>query len=105
MSGFGFNKADALQNNQTIKASDLEIDASKALKKTAGELPKLDFNAQLGQYNSVKFDQSFQVSQTIPFPSLFGAKKELINAEIKGCVQRVRGDKGPQERVIGSRRG
>ena len=74
----------ALQNNQTIKASDLEIDASKALKKTAGELPKLDFNAQLGQYNSTKFDQSFQVSQTIPFPSLFGAKKQLINAEIKG---------------------
>jgi hypothetical protein len=31
----------ALQNNQTIKASDLEIDASKALKKTAGELPNL----------------------------------------------------------------
>jgi cobalt-zinc-cadmium resistance protein CzcA len=68
---------------KAIKASDLEIDASKALKKTAGELPKLDFNAQLGQYNSTKFDQSFQVSQTIPFPSLFGAKKQLINAEIK----------------------
>ncbi|OPC31204.1 acriflavine resistance protein B [Elizabethkingia miricola] len=74
----------ALKNNQTIKASDLEIDASKALKKTAGELPKLGFNAQLGQYSSIKFDQSFQVSQTIPFPSLFGAKKQLINAEIKG---------------------
>jgi cobalt-zinc-cadmium resistance protein CzcA len=62
----------------------LEIEASKVLKKTAGELPKLDFNAQLGQYNSTKFDQSFQVAQTIPFPSLFGAKKQLINAEIKG---------------------
>ena len=24
------------------------------------------------------------MSQTIPFPSLFGAKKQLINAEIKG---------------------
>ena len=74
----------ALKNNQTIKASDLEIDASKALKKTAGELPKLGFNAQLGQYNSTKFDQSFEVAQTIPFPTLFGAKKQLINAEIKG---------------------
>lgn len=74
----------ALKNNQTIKSSDLEIDASKALKKTAGELPKLGFNAQLGQYNSTKFDQSFEVAQTIPFPTLFGAKKQLINAEIKG---------------------
>ena len=73
----------ALKNNQIIKASDLEIDANKALKKTAGELPKLGFNAQLGQYNSTKFDQSFEVAQTIPFPTLFGAKKQLINAEIK----------------------
>lgn len=74
----------ALENNAHIKANELEINATRSLKKTAGELPKLDFNAQLGQYNSTKFDQSFQVSQTIPFPSLFGAKKGLINAEIKG---------------------
>ncbi|MBK9735569.1 MAG: hypothetical protein IPO92_11590 [Saprospiraceae bacterium] len=46
-------------------------------------MPKLDFNTQLGQYNSFKFDNAFQLSQTIPFPTLFGAKKELINAEVK----------------------
>ncbi len=74
----------ALQNNPTIKAANWEIDVSKTLKKAAVELPKLDFNTQLGQYNSMKFDQSFQVSQTIPFPSLFGARKELGDAEIKG---------------------
>lgn len=74
----------AISNNGSIKARELEIKAGEALKKTAGELPKLDFNAQLGQYNSVKFDQSFQVAQTIPFPSLFGARRELIGAEIKG---------------------
>ena len=53
------------------------------MKRTSWELPKLDFNAQLGQYNSVKHDQSFQVSQTIPFPTLFGAKRQLIKEEIK----------------------
>lgn len=74
----------ALQNNGSIKAKNLEIQSTQSLKKTAGELPKLDFNAQLGQYNSVKFDQSFQVAQMIPFPTLFGAKKQLINAEVKG---------------------
>ncbi|MCB9310332.1 MAG: CusA/CzcA family heavy metal efflux RND transporter [Lewinellaceae bacterium] len=73
----------AIQNNQSIKASGLDIKATESLKKTANELPKLDFNAQLGQYNSIKFDNAFQLSQTIPFPTLFGAKKELINAEIK----------------------
>lgn len=74
----------ALQNNGSIKANELEVKSAQSLRKTAGELPKLDFNAQLGQYNSIKFDQSFQAGQTIPFPTLFGAKKELINAEVKG---------------------
>ena len=73
----------ALQNNLEIKSKDFNIEASKSLKKTANELPKLDFNTQLGQYNSFKFDNAFQLSQTIPFPTLFGAKKELLNAEVK----------------------
>jgi len=74
----------AVDRNLGVKAGDLEIKASESLKRTAGELPKLDLNAQLGQYNSTQFDQSYQVSQTIPFPTLFGARKQLINAEIKG---------------------
>lgn len=73
----------AIQNNQSLKASGIDIQATESLKKTATELPKLDFNTQLGQYNSIKFDNAFQLSQTIPFPTLFGAKKELINAEVK----------------------
>jgi cobalt-zinc-cadmium resistance protein CzcA len=73
----------AIENNPSVKAHDLELQAAKSLKKTARELSKLDFNAQLGQYNSIHFDNAFQLSQTIPFPTLFGAKKELINAEIK----------------------
>jgi len=73
----------ALQNNGTIKAKDFEIKSARSLNKTSGELPKLDVNTQAGQYNSIKFDQSFQIVQTIPFPTLFGARKELINAEVK----------------------
>lgn len=73
----------ALQNNGTIKAKNLELQSSQSLIKTAGEIPKLDFNTQLGQYSSEKFDQSFQISQTIPFPTLFGAKKELLQAQVK----------------------
>ncbi|UFH30912.1 CusA/CzcA family heavy metal efflux RND transporter [Chryseobacterium sp. C-71] len=71
------------ENNPSIKAKDLNIQSSEALKPTAKEIPKLDFSAQLGQYNSPKFDQSFAISQTIPFPTLFKARKELIQEEIK----------------------
>ncbi|MBB4806561.1 cobalt-zinc-cadmium resistance protein CzcA [Chryseobacterium defluvii] len=71
------------ENNPSVKAKDLNIQSSEALVPTAKELPKLDFNAQLGQYNSPKFDQSFSISQSIPFPTLFKARKELIQEEIK----------------------
>ena len=74
----------AIDNNLDVKAADLQVKASQSLKKTAGESPKLDLTAQLGQYNSTQFDQSYQVSQTLPFPTIFGARKQLINAEIKG---------------------
>lgn len=74
----------ALENNQNIKAQDYEIQASNALLNTANELPKLDVGAQLGNYNGTAFDQAFEISQSIPFPTLFTAKREAINAEIKG---------------------
>ncbi|MBK9353419.1 MAG: CusA/CzcA family heavy metal efflux RND transporter [Bacteroidetes bacterium] len=73
----------AFKNNQEIKAKALDIQSVQNFKKTAKELPKMDINMQLGQYNSIRFDNAFQLSQTIPFPTLFGAKKELIIAEIK----------------------
>ncbi|VFA44163.1 CusA/CzcA family heavy metal efflux RND transporter [Chryseobacterium indologenes] len=73
----------ALSNNYSIKSKDLDIKVSEALKPTANELPKMNFSAQLGQYNSPKFDQSFSISQSIPFPTLFKARKELIAQEIK----------------------
>lgn len=74
----------ALKNNLSVRAANLDIQAGQALKNTASELPGLTLSSQLGQYNSIHFDQAFQLSQNIPFPSLFGARKELINAEIKG---------------------
>ncbi|KQT35976.1 acriflavine resistance protein B [Chryseobacterium sp. Leaf405] len=74
----------ALENSYLMKSKDLDIQSTEALKPTARELPKMNVDAQLGQYNSRKFDQSFSISQTIPFPTLFKARKELINEQIKG---------------------
>lgn len=73
----------ALINNDMMRSKDLDIKATEALKPTANELPKMNVDAQLGQYNSRKFDQSFSISQTIPFPTLFKARKSLIQEEIK----------------------
>lgn len=73
----------AAGNHLSIQSRNLSIQSAEALKGTAKELPKLSFDAQLGQYNSPKFDQSFSVSQSIPFPSLFKARKELIDETVK----------------------
>lgn len=73
----------ALQNNNRIKSGEWAVKAAQVLKSTAGELPKLEVNAQLGQYNSTRFDQLYQVSQSIPFPSLFSARKNMLSAAVK----------------------
>lgn len=73
----------AIQNNNEVKSADLTIQSVEVQKFSVMELPKMNINAQLGQYNSVNFDQAFQISQTLPFPTLFNAKEERINAEIK----------------------
>ncbi|HIC8643075.1 CusA/CzcA family heavy metal efflux RND transporter [Elizabethkingia meningoseptica] len=73
----------ALQNNLLMKSKDLNVMVSKALKPTAGELPQLSVSAQLGQYNSPTFDNSFAISQSIPFPTIFKARRELIASTIK----------------------
>lgn len=73
----------ATENNLTLQSKDLTIKSAEALRGAAKELPKLNFEAQLGQYNSPKFDQSFALSQSIPFPTLFKARRELINENIK----------------------
>ncbi|WP_146939870.1 CusA/CzcA family heavy metal efflux RND transporter [Chryseobacterium hagamense] len=73
----------AAGNHLNIQSKNLSIQSAEALRGTAKELPKLNFDAQLGQYNSPKFDQSFSVSQSIPFPTLFKARRELINETVK----------------------
>lgn len=74
----------ALQNNGVIQAKALEIKAAQSLKKTVGEIPKLELSSQFGQYNSIEFDNGFHLEQNIPFPTIFSTKKSLVNEEIKG---------------------
>jgi len=72
----------AVKNSTKLKANELSVLAIKSLSKSAKEIPKTNFNVQLGQYNSKRFDNAFEISQTIPFPTLFAAKKEVIKAEV-----------------------
>ncbi|PSL34780.1 CusA/CzcA family heavy metal efflux RND transporter [Chitinophaga ginsengisoli] len=74
-----------LQQNKELQAAGAGVDYYKQLKRTAGELPKTDIGLLYGQYNSyVKSDNNITVTQKIPFPSVFGAKASLYDAQLQG---------------------
>jgi len=73
----------ALENNPGMQSGNMNIQAAEQLKKTAYELPKAEIGFQYGRYNSLEQDNAFQISQTIPFPTLFGARKQLVLSEIE----------------------
>jgi cobalt-zinc-cadmium resistance protein CzcA len=60
--------AQAKSNNLQIKAGTYQIQLQQTLRGAVYEMPKTNFGAQLGQYNSNQFDQGFSVTQEIPNP-------------------------------------
>ncbi len=74
----------ALKNNPEIKSKALDIQSEQSLSKTSRELPKMGVNFQFGNNEGFEFNDGVMISQTIPFPSLFGARKNLINEQVKG---------------------
>jgi cobalt-zinc-cadmium resistance protein CzcA len=71
----------AQQNNPLLQANAFEIQSHEAMQRAAGILPKTDFGAQLGQYNTRRFDQNFSVSQDIPNPSTLRARRNLATRQ------------------------
>ncbi|MES2376743.1 MAG: CusA/CzcA family heavy metal efflux RND transporter [Bacteroidota bacterium] len=72
----------AITNNQNVQSSRLQITQQQALKGSATELGKTDFNIQYGQINSVKRDNNISIQQNIPFPGLYKNQREVYNARI-----------------------
>ncbi len=66
----------ALKNNAGIKASQYEVEAANAFRKTGTDIGKTSVLGMFGQYNSYAEDNNFLVSQTIPFTA-FGSQSSL----------------------------
>ncbi len=76
----------ALQNNQQLVSSNLEIDFQQALKKGVTEIPKTAVSLSYGQTNSIeKNDNNISITQTFPFPTVFAVNSALANANIKSA--------------------
>lgn len=74
----------AYKNNKKLQAVGMQKDYYQLQKKTSTELPKTDVLFTYGQYNSYfKRDNNLTISQTIPFPTVFGSKASLSQAKFK----------------------
>ena len=75
----------AVNNNQSMKASSLQVNQQQALRGSSFDLGKTNFDVQYGQFNSIKKDNNFSVSQSIPNPGVFRNQRGLYDARIKGA--------------------
>ncbi|MFN8287986.1 MAG: CusA/CzcA family heavy metal efflux RND transporter [Chitinophagales bacterium] len=75
----------AIKNNLQIQSAQLGVQSSSSMRKSVFELPKTNFNFQYGQYNSINKDNSFQLSQQIPFPTYYSARAGLYKAELQSA--------------------
>ena len=78
-----------LINNASLKSSNTKVELLEQEKKGAIEFDKMDLNVLYGQYNSFENDMSFQVSQKIPFPTVFSAQKKLATEKVEASELEV----------------
>jgi len=73
----------ALDSNLAIRSAAYSVDVSKALKGSSIDLPKTTVDGQYGQINSFSDDNSFSVTQSFAFPTVYANRYKLANANIK----------------------
>lgn len=64
-----------------LEASRLRHQAAQELRATVYELPRLELEGQYGQMNGYERDLSVQLKQSLPFPTVFGAKRKLVGIQ------------------------
>ncbi|PRY44190.1 cobalt-zinc-cadmium resistance protein CzcA [Spirosoma oryzae] len=67
----------ATSQNAQIQLSGLNVSQQQALRRTAYDAGRLSVVAQLGQYNSRRFDNNLTVTQVIPNPTLMRRLADL----------------------------
>ncbi|MDD4993397.1 MAG: CusA/CzcA family heavy metal efflux RND transporter [Paludibacter sp.] len=73
----------ALDSNLSVRSSAYLVDVQKALKGAAVDIPKTAIEGQFGQFNSYSKDNSFTVSQSFAFPTVYINQHKLANANEK----------------------
>jgi len=81
----------ALDSNLAVRSSAYSVDAQRALKGAAWDLPKTSIEGQYGQFNSYTKDNSFTISQSFAFPLVYINQHKLANANVKSSEWQLKG--------------
>lgn len=83
----------ALENNPGLKSYDLQLRSLQSQQQAAFELPKADVGYQYGNINGFDVDDGVSISQRIPFPSAFAAKRKLAGEQLtSGQLEKARSE-------------
>ncbi len=74
-----------LANNLEVKSGVYRVDYRQALLGTGTEIPKTDIIWTGGQYNSYRFDNSFNLTQMLPHPRVGKARRQLLDEQVSGA--------------------
>jgi cobalt-zinc-cadmium resistance protein CzcA len=73
----------ALENSLAVKSAALSTSATKALRGAAVDIPKTSIEGEYGKFNSYNKDNSFTISQSFAFPSVYINRYRLANANLR----------------------
>lgn len=76
----------AFKNNLTVKNEKLRSEYQKKMIKTSASIPQTNAIGQYGQINSAYYDNSFGVTQSFNFPTVYSNQKKILTEEWKTSV-------------------
>jgi len=79
----------ALDHNLTIRSASYSVDAQQALKKAAIDIPKTAIDGQYGQFNSYSNDNSWSVTQSLAFPSVYIRQNQLAKEHVQQAAYQL----------------
>lgn len=79
----------ALKNNRNLKNEKLKSEYSKALIKSASDIPQTGITMDYGQINSAYNDMKFGISQNIAFPTVYKKQKNVYTEEWKRSLLNI----------------
>ena len=75
----------AEENNLRLKSEKLKVAYAQALINTHKNIAPTDFNAEIGQFNSVFFDTKIGIAQSFQLPVVYQRKKKLLSESAKSA--------------------